>query len=113
MLGLVGRLAGALNMPMLPPDMSIEQAVDALEVRGQQLSCVESSISQADANTQTLVCGLRHKLKRLRDKLSDKVEIYLLTYIRIWSTMDEACFTGLSHKFWDHLFYLGTIKRPV
>jgi len=53
-------------MPPLPTDIDIHALTDALTARAKQLC-------SAETDNNSLVAGLRHKLKRLKEKLNDKV----------------------------------------
>ena len=62
---LLERLSGALDMASFAADMTVDEVTSAVVARAEQLS--------HDSEHKSLVCGLRHKVKRLKEKLSEKV----------------------------------------
>ena len=56
-------------MASFHPDVSIDSATSAIIARAEQL-CQAETTAERD---NSLVCGLRHKVKRLKEKLNDKV----------------------------------------
>jgi len=63
---LVERLSTTLGLAPFPADLTVDEATSAVVARCEQLA-------QHDAGHKSLVCGLRHKVKRHKEKLADKV----------------------------------------
>ena len=76
---LVDRVSCALSMPALPADVNLDCAINAIIDRAEHL--VHSQTTH-DADASSLVHALRHKIKKLKEKLSDKVFILVATIHR-------------------------------
>jgi len=75
---LVDRIGRALKLPSLPADLSLDSATDVIISRLEEL-CQSQTASESE--TSSLVYSLRHKLKRLKEKLTDKVSKHCSTRI--------------------------------
>ena len=61
-------------MPEPPTDINMNALTDAVIARAKQLC-------SAETQSNSLVAGLRHKLKRLKEKLDDKVSYSWSSYV--------------------------------
>ena len=71
---LLERMSSALKMASFPAYMSIDEVTSAIVARAEQLF---HSQNVTDSDHKSLVYGLRHKVKQLKEKLSDKVITYI------------------------------------
>jgi hypothetical protein len=67
---LLERVSRALNMPAFPVDVTVDEMTNEVIVRAEQL-CQ----SEIQNDRKTLVIHLQRKVKKLKEKLVDKVEV--------------------------------------